>query len=103
MRNATFLRRALQGRGLTRANGVCNFNLPMIRQAVAEIGAPIASVQVDYHPFLLQMQAVRRTTSFEKRCRICARPDCAHRSFPPLTHRISVVRYRRDAVPYQIT
>ena len=45
---------ALRGRGLIRAIGVCNFNLPMIRRAVEEIGAPIASAQVEYHPFLSQ-------------------------------------------------
>ena len=45
---------ALRERGLTRAIGVCNFNLPMIRRAVEEIGAPIASLQVEYHPFLSQ-------------------------------------------------
>jgi 2,5-diketo-D-gluconate reductase B len=44
----------LRERGLTRAIGVCNFNLPMIRRAVEQIGAPIASVQVEYHPFLSQ-------------------------------------------------
>jgi 2,5-diketo-D-gluconate reductase B len=45
---------ALRQRGLTRAIGVCNFNLPMIRRAVEEIGAPIANHQVEYHPFLSQ-------------------------------------------------
>ena len=40
--------------GLARAIGVCNFNLPMIRRAVEEIGAPIAAHQVEYHPFLSQ-------------------------------------------------
>jgi 2,5-diketo-D-gluconate reductase B len=45
---------SLLERGLTRAIGVCNFNLPMIRRAVEEIGAPIASFQVEYHPFLSQ-------------------------------------------------
>jgi 2,5-diketo-D-gluconate reductase B len=40
--------------GLTRAIGVCNFNLPMLRRAVEEIAAPIASLQVEYHPFLSQ-------------------------------------------------
>ena len=45
---------SLRERGLTRAIGVCNFNLPMIRRAVEEIGAPIASLQVEYHPFLSQ-------------------------------------------------
>jgi 2,5-diketo-D-gluconate reductase B len=40
--------------GLARAIGVCNFNLPMIRCAVEEIGAPIAAHQVEYHPFLSQ-------------------------------------------------
>ena len=38
----------------TRAIGVCNFNLPMIRRAVDEIGAPIAAHQIEYHPFLAQ-------------------------------------------------
>src|SRR5260370_21307385 len=45
---------SLRERRLNRAIGVCNFNLPMIRRAVEEIGAPIASVQVEYHPFLSQ-------------------------------------------------
>ena len=45
---------ALRERGLTRAIGVCNFNLPMLRRAIEEIGAPIAGVQVEYHPYLSQ-------------------------------------------------
>lgn len=45
---------SLRERGLTRAIGVCNFNLPMLRRAVEEIGAPLASVQLEYHPFLSQ-------------------------------------------------
>ena len=45
---------ALRERGLTRAVGVCNFNLPMLRRAIEEIGAPIAGVQVEYHPYLSQ-------------------------------------------------
>jgi len=44
----------LREQGLTRAIGVCNFNLPMIRRAVEEIGAAIAVHQVEYHPFLSQ-------------------------------------------------
>jgi 2,5-diketo-D-gluconate reductase B len=44
----------LRDQGLTRAIGVCNFNLPMIRRAVEEIGASIAVHQVEYHPFLSQ-------------------------------------------------
>jgi 2,5-diketo-D-gluconate reductase B len=44
----------LRERGLTRAIGVCNFNLPMLRRAVEEIGAPIAAVQLEYHPYLSQ-------------------------------------------------
>jgi 2,5-diketo-D-gluconate reductase B len=44
----------LREHGLTRAIGVCNFNLPMIRRAVEGIGAPIATHQVEYHPFLSQ-------------------------------------------------
>ncbi|GJD53670.1 2,5-diketo-D-gluconic acid reductase B [Methylobacterium crusticola] len=44
----------LREQGRTRAIGVCNFNLPLIRQAVEEIGAPIAAHQIEYHPFLAQ-------------------------------------------------
>jgi 2,5-diketo-D-gluconate reductase B len=44
----------LRDEGLTRAIGVCNFNLPMMRKAVDEIGAPIAALQVEYHPFIDQ-------------------------------------------------
>jgi 2,5-diketo-D-gluconate reductase B len=44
----------LREKGLTRAIGVCNFNLPMIRHAIEEIGAPLAAHQVEYHPFLSQ-------------------------------------------------
>lgn len=45
---------AFREEGLIRAIGVCNFNMPMIRRAVEEIGAPIAAHQVEYHPFLGQ-------------------------------------------------
>jgi 2,5-diketo-D-gluconate reductase B len=45
---------ALRDEGRTRAIGVCNFNLPMMRRAVDEIGAPVAALQVEYHPFLDQ-------------------------------------------------
>jgi 2,5-diketo-D-gluconate reductase B len=45
---------ALRDEGRTRAIGVCNFNLPMMRRAVDEIGAPVGALQVEYHPFLDQ-------------------------------------------------
>lgn len=45
---------ALRREGRTRAIGVCNFNLPMLRCAIEDLQAPIASVQVEYHPFLDQ-------------------------------------------------
>jgi 2,5-diketo-D-gluconate reductase B len=44
----------LRAEGLARAIGVCNFNLPMLRHAIEHLGAPIAAVQVEYHPFLDQ-------------------------------------------------
>jgi 2,5-diketo-D-gluconate reductase B len=43
---------ALRDEGRAHAIGVCNFNLPMLRLAIDEIRAPVASVQVEYHPFL---------------------------------------------------
>jgi 2,5-diketo-D-gluconate reductase B len=45
----------LRQEGRTRAIGVCNFNLPLLRRAVEEIGAPIACNQIEYHVFLGQM------------------------------------------------
>jgi 2,5-diketo-D-gluconate reductase B len=45
---------ALRDEGRARAIGVCNFNRPMLRQAIDEMRAPVASVQVEYHPFLDQ-------------------------------------------------
>lgn len=44
----------LRDRGLVRAIGVCNFNMPMIRRAVERIEAPIAVHQIEYHTFLSQ-------------------------------------------------
>ena len=46
--------KGLRDEGCTRAIGVCNFNLRMLRQAIDEIRAPVASLQVEYHPFLDQ-------------------------------------------------
>jgi 2,5-diketo-D-gluconate reductase B len=47
---------ALREEGRTKAIGVCNFNMPMIRKAVDEIGAPVAALQIEYHPFLDQSE-----------------------------------------------
>jgi 2,5-diketo-D-gluconate reductase B len=47
---------ALREEGRTKAIGVCNFNMPMLRKAVDEIGAPIAALQIEYHPFLDQSE-----------------------------------------------
>lgn len=44
----------LREEGRARSIGLCNFNLPMMRAAVDAIGAPIAALQVEYHPFLDQ-------------------------------------------------
>ncbi|MGY2288279.1 aldo/keto reductase [Pseudomonas sp. SDO528_S397] len=47
---------SLRESGRIRALGVCNFNLPMLREAVDILQAPIAAVQVEYHPFLAQQR-----------------------------------------------
>jgi 2,5-diketo-D-gluconate reductase B len=44
----------LKEQGRTRAIGVCNFNLSQMKTAVDEVGAPLACLQVEYHPFLSQ-------------------------------------------------
>ncbi len=49
---------SLREQSLTRSIGVCNFNLPLLRQAVEDIGAPIAAVQLEYHPFLGQSKVL---------------------------------------------
>jgi 2,5-diketo-D-gluconate reductase B len=45
---------ALREEGRTRAIGVSNFTLSMLKTAIEEVGAPIACNQVEYHPFLSQ-------------------------------------------------
>lgn len=49
---ATLVR--LKEEGRIRALGVANFTLPMLRQAIEEIGAPVACNQVEYHVYLDQ-------------------------------------------------
>ncbi|MFP3555645.1 aldo/keto reductase [Paraburkholderia sp. SIMBA_049] len=44
----------LKERGLARAIGVANFPLPLLREAVETIGAPLAAIQVEYHVTLGQ-------------------------------------------------
>jgi 2,5-diketo-D-gluconate reductase B len=44
----------LKDQGMTRSNGVCNFNRPMLEHVIDKIRAPIAAVQLEYHPFLDQ-------------------------------------------------
>jgi 2,5-diketo-D-gluconate reductase B len=41
-----------------RAIGVCNFNVALLRQAIEEIGAPVACNQIEYH-VLLDQTAMR--------------------------------------------
>ena len=45
---------ALKEEGLTRAIGVANFTLPLLKQVVEDIGAPIACNQIEYHVYLDQ-------------------------------------------------
>jgi 2,5-diketo-D-gluconate reductase B len=44
----------LKSEGRTRAVGVCNFNLALLRKVVDEIKAPIACNQIEYHVMLDQ-------------------------------------------------
>ena len=44
----------LKSDGGTRAFGVCNFTLPLLRKTIEEIGAPIACNQIEYHVLLDQ-------------------------------------------------
>jgi 2,5-diketo-D-gluconate reductase B len=53
----TFAR--LKEEGRTRAFGVCNFNLKLLKQVVEEIQAPIACNQIEYH-VMLDQSAVKK-------------------------------------------
>ncbi|QDM30955.1 aldo/keto reductase [Tardiphaga sp. vice352] len=48
----------LKDEGRTRAIGVANFTVSLLRQAVEEIGAPIACNQVEYHVLLEQTKVL---------------------------------------------
>lgn len=48
----------VQRRGLARHIGVSNFNVALMREAVAASDAPLVTNQVEYHPYLAQ-EAVR--------------------------------------------
>jgi 2,5-diketo-D-gluconate reductase B len=48
----------LKAEGRTRAIGVANFTLPLLKRVVEEIGAPIACNQVEYHVFLDQTKVL---------------------------------------------
>ncbi len=45
---------ALKERGTAKAIGVANFPLPLLREVVETIGAPLAAIQVEYHVVLGQ-------------------------------------------------
>jgi len=55
---------SLKQEGIARSIGVCNFNMPMLKEVVSVIEAPIAAVQVEYHPFLAQTEVYRFLRSF---------------------------------------
>jgi 2,5-diketo-D-gluconate reductase B len=48
----------LKEQGRARAIGVANFTVPLLKQAVEEIGAPIACNQVEYHVMLDQSKVL---------------------------------------------
>lgn len=48
----------LKDEGRTRAIGVANFTLPLLKRVVEDIGAPIACNQVEYHVFLDQTKVL---------------------------------------------
>jgi 2,5-diketo-D-gluconate reductase B len=48
----------LQEEGLVRSIGVCNFTVALLKQAVEEIGAPVAVNQIEYHVLLGQSAVV---------------------------------------------
>ena len=85
--------------GLARAIGVSNFPVALLRQAVEEIGAPIAANQVEYHVLLDQ------TTLVE----YCQSKEIAVEAYAPLAQgrlaeheELQAIAQKHGATPAQI-
>nr|WIE91298.1 XRE family transcriptional regulator [Mesorhizobium sp. WSM4875] len=84
---------------LTKSGG--GFNAVRRRYAIA-LGCEIAYAGDFVYADGLDMTSRAAFDPIGISCRICIRSNCVHRSVPPLTHRITVDRQLREAVPYQI-
>jgi 2,5-diketo-D-gluconate reductase B len=89
----------LRAEGRTRAIGVCNFTLPMLRTAIEEAGAPIACNQIEYH-VLLDQTPVRRYLA-SKNIPIVAHCPLAQGTLAGNAELIAIAR-KYDASPAQV-
>ncbi len=94
---ATLVR--LQEQGLTRAIGVSNFPVALLKRAVEEIGAPVAVNQVEYHVLLGQSAVLDYARTH----------DVAVVAYCPLAQgklaeheELAVIARKHDATPAQV-
>lgn len=89
----------LKEEGRTRAIGVCNFTLPLLRETIDRIGAPIACNQIEYH-VLLDQTPIRNYLASKSIPIVAYAPLAQGRlaEHPELT----VIAKKHDATPAQV-
>ena len=50
----------------------------------------------------IDLEEPRQVVPIGVSCRVCERPDCPQRAFPPVGHTLSTNINRREAVPYRL-
>ncbi len=89
----------LKEEGRTRAIGVCNFTLPLLRESIDKIGAPIACNQIEYHVLLDQTPI--RSYLAGKSIPIVAYAPLAQGRLAEQPELVAIAR-KHDATPAQI-
>lgn len=77
------------------------FGAPRRRYAIG-FGCELAYADQLVYADGLDWQRPRALVPIGVSCRLCDRPDCAQRAFPPVGRRLSVDRNQRDEVPYRL-
>ena len=89
----------LKEEGRTRAIGVCNFTLPLLRESIDKIGAPIACNQIEYHVLLDQTPI--RTYLSGKSIPVVAYAPLAQGRVADNPELLAIAR-KHDATPAQV-
>ncbi|TNC74189.1 helix-turn-helix domain-containing protein [Rubellimicrobium roseum] len=85
--------------GVTKAASA--FGAPRRRYAIG-FGCELAYADRLVYGDGLDWQKPRALTPIGVSCRLCDRPDCAQRAYPPVGRRLAVDRNRRGEVPYEL-